>query len=562
MPDRELSLDFLKQIEIGSRALLMYSEKHPSALQAVENAFTQMSNALREREELTVKIEDGSLIVQGGSTEKGNPVIDRLMQEMIARNIYNLCFFKGITREELVTLMHNLNLKPQRIIEMGGFEQVLKNTGIQHVEANRIIDPYDEYYDPAPAKELQEPHEYAEPESSRLCEELLAKEKLGVEELSKVDDAIREALRDQKFAEIDAITKRAFQCLSTGTSEERLAAVNSLPGMVSLLGTSERSKNIQFSIVFIVSRCYRKESSPEVVAALQSFLLNAFEQNFVSRNFSVCEELLATIRSQTSKTELTKRMMTDHITRMKERLLEEIAKKSEGAESGLQCIQLCGPAGVPLIFDRLAEEEDRKARSNLINYMEQLDSKRVLAEIESRLSDERWYVVRNMITILGKMNLFECPKFMTNVAKHPDARVPKEIIKILYKTGWRPEPALILQLLQHPDKSVRLQGVHLAHRLEIQAAAPHVIAVARSTSESDLRTACLQTLLHWKVQDAIPLAETILERPTVGRSELSERNAAVKILGELKRQGARSLLEKIAGTDPNQETRNIARSYL
>jgi HEAT repeat protein len=86
--------------------------------------------------------------------------------------------------------------------------------------------------------------------------------------------------------------------------------------------------------------------------------------------------------------------------------------------------------------------------------------------------------------------------------------------------------------------------------------------VARSAGESDLRTACLQTLLHWKVQDAIPLAETILQKQTPGRADLPERNTAVMILGELKRQDARVLLEKIAVSDPNPETRSIARSYL
>src|SRR5207249_5736185 len=100
----------------------------------------------------------------------------------VARNIFNLTFMKGITREELVLLMQNLNLKPQRIMELGGFEQVLKNAGIQHVQANRTIDPYDEYYIPAPAQEPEEPHEFPQPESKKLCDELLKREKLGVED--------------------------------------------------------------------------------------------------------------------------------------------------------------------------------------------------------------------------------------------------------------------------------------------------------------------------------------------------------------------------------------------
>jgi HEAT repeat protein len=564
MTEKGQTAEFLKQIEIGSRALLMYSDKHPSAQHAIEQAFAQMNVVLREHEELVVKIEDEHLIVEGETPEKGSPVIDRLMHEMTARNIFNLTFLRGMSREELVSLMQNLNLKPQRIAELGGFEEVLKKAGIQHVQANRTFDPYDEYYEPAPAPlaELHDPNQYEVPEAPKICEELLKHEKLSVADLAQVDQALREALQGQGFAEVDALTKKVFQSLTAAATEERLAAVKALPGIVSILGATERSKNIEFSVVFVVSRCYRKESDPRVLSALLSFLLNAFEKNFVIRNFSVCEELLSTIRSQSGKSQMLSRMIPDHVAKMKDRLLEEIARKSEGAEAALQCIQLCGAAGVTLLFDRLADEEDRHARSNLINYMEHLDSDCVLSEIEARLADSRWYVVRNMITILGKMHLSECPAYLRKAAANPEARVAKEIVKILYKMTWRPDPQLILQLLQHPDKSVRLQGVHLAHRLEIQAAAPHVIAVARSSVESDLRTACLQTLLHWRVQDAIPLAETILQKQTSGRAELPERNTAVMILGELKRQEARVLLEKIAVSDPNPETRNIARSYL
>src|ERR1051325_6689974 len=115
MSEKEIATDFLKQIEIGSRALLMYSEKHPSAQQAIENACAQMTAALREREELVVKIEDGQIKILEMIAEKDNPLLERLMRELMARNIYNLTLTRGITREELVLLMQDLNLKPQRI---------------------------------------------------------------------------------------------------------------------------------------------------------------------------------------------------------------------------------------------------------------------------------------------------------------------------------------------------------------------------------------------------------------------------------------------------------------
>jgi hypothetical protein len=47
-----------------------------------------------------------------------------------------------------------------------------------------------------------------------------------------------------------------------------------------------------------------------------------------------------------------------------------------------------------------------------------------------------------------------------------------------------------------------------------------------------------------------------------GKADVIERSYAVKVLGELGRAEGRSVLQKVASSDPSPEVRSLATSYL
>ncbi len=191
-----------------------------------------------------------------------------------------------------------------------------------------------------------------------------------------------------------------------------------------------------------------------------------------------------------------------------------------------------------------------------------MDADHVLPEIERRISDTRWFVLRNLITVLGKMNLPQSPAFLQKIALHPEPRVAKEIIKNIYKSPRRSDIAMLVLLLDHPDKTTRLQSLHLIQKLDLTGASPKLLDLARSAADADVRMASMQALLQWKVPDIVPIAQILLEKKSIAKTDVPERNLAVSILGKLQRNESRQILQRIAASDPNQETRALAASYL
>jgi hypothetical protein len=79
-----------------------------------------------------------------------------------------------------------------------------------------------------------------------------------------------------------------------------------------------------------------------------------------------------------------------------------------------------GSYGCEILLEALAAEEDQKIRSRLLQVLSRLDSIVFVACAQQKLSDERWYVIRNVFTILFKMNVSEIPETFLAAVNHPE----------------------------------------------------------------------------------------------------------------------------------------------
>jgi HEAT repeat protein len=103
----------------------------------------------------------------------------------------------------------------------------------------------------------------------------------------------------------------------------------------------------------------------------------------------------------------------------------------------------------------LADEEDLLVRKSIVEIIARIGRAAVPAILEN-LSDSRWFVVRNMVTILGSLGLPDLAPHVATVLTHPDLRVKKEAIKALSKL---PHPSAIIalgELCFFPEETVAL----------------------------------------------------------------------------------------------------------
>jgi hypothetical protein len=712
MPDQIIS-DFAKNLELGCKALAMYSESHPSTKRVIQDAYQSIQKLLENRDNVTVSITEGNLLIEGEVMEKGNLMVDRLARDLFDRNIFSMTLNRGIQISDLVFLLHQLNLKPQKLRELGGFEKMIADHGIQAIQANRlkygVIQPgAQNAIDPAMltdlltalqaltpgasdssevAQHVEKSLETAQPndpgamllrvfhmiaqrapeipenlqtdsmkekflslyrsfspamqtklllsavlrespetaglyrqlkpeelENSVLrvldepsaqgqlnefvnrlqkdnqvviseklarklaerglmqkeamlpaaAQELIKKESWNVADVERTPEALLDLIQKGYLQQADQLSKRVFAFLGGGQPQLKKAAIESLPKIISVLSANEKWKNVEFSLSFLISTCYRKETLTDVLPYYIPLFLSIFQKNYEAKNWTGCQDVLGTIRSQLEKQESVRTEFTERWTHMAPIFVEHLRESLPGVEAVMEGFKMCGGKGLSYLIELLADEEDQKVRSRLINFVVSFRTEMVLSEIENRMADSRWFVVRNMVTIINKMNLPDLPESMKKAAIHPDPRVARELLKILYRGAAKSHNPLTMLLLEHPDKAVRIQAVHLVTMQSISEAVPHLVrlAAAGNPSDTDLRTASLQALLKLRSLDAITVAAGLLERKSASKAEVPERSAAVRVLGELAREDAHELLKRVAQSDPQAEIRAVAAAYI
>ncbi len=715
--------DLAKNLELASRALQMYPETHPRARVVIDQAYETIQDLLSDKDTIIMSVAEGNLLVEGQVVERGNLVVDRFAKDLFERNIQSLSFYRGVKPEEMVFFLRHLITKPQRIRDMGGFEKILTDQGIQAIQVNKIkygiisdevaagapggIDqgtlsellyvmqsvasgigstsaaadnleksletgktedpggillrifqmiaqktpetpdspeneslkqrfaqlyrsftpamqakllmsalvkgneekgsPADFYRELTPeeleasimqlldqpipqqqlsdvASKLQELQkeeqitlsekvtqkmeekgliERETPPPPVISDEMLKKEGLAAEDIPKVPEALSELIGKGNLQEADQLSKKVFGYLGNGQPDQKISAIKTLPEVISALSKNEKWKNVQFSLSFLVATCYRKEANPDVALVYIPLLLSMFRKNYEAKNMNGCRDTLNTIRAQVDRHESVLNEFADQWSIFAAVFVDHLRDGWSGVETLIEGFKMAGQKGASFLTELLAEEEDQSVRSRLIQYITALKQEVLLEELDRRMSDPRWYVARNMVTIIGKMNPPELPAFLQKGVLHPDARVAKEVVKLLYRSTSRSEQ-LLLPLMEHTDRGVRLQSIHLVTMNPFPGAVPALIrlALAGPVADTDLRAAALQALLKIRTTDALAPATTVLERKPVTKSEIPERNAAVRILGEIAREQTRPVLEKIAQSDPHPETRNLASSYL
>lgn len=113
---------------------------------------------------------------------------------------------------------------------------------------------------------------------------------------------------------------------------------------------------------------------------------------------------------------------------------------------------------IPALIERLGEEKDATRRRTLVNMLAQVASNDI-STVARSLRDERWYLVRNVVTILGRTENPEAVTHLLKAANHGDARVRKEVMRALHTADDARAARVIAGRLNDRDHSVRMAAV-------------------------------------------------------------------------------------------------------
>lgn len=108
---------------------------------------------------------------------------------------------------------------------------------------------------------------------------------------------------------------------------------------------------------------------------------------------------------------------------------------------------ILGTTAVDILLDRLTNSNDIKERRFIINEITKLGEK-AFERVIYYLEDERWFVVRNMLTILGFAGQEKYLPDLKKLMDHPDVRVRKELVKTLARIPGKESLKYLREMLK------------------------------------------------------------------------------------------------------------------
>lgn len=188
--------------------------------------------------------------------------------------------------------------------------------------------------------------------------------------------------------------------------------------------------------------------------------------------------------------------------------------------------------GTPFIdglLDRLAESESMSLRRFMMDRLAEIGTPAAPAIIK-RLSDRRWYFLRNLIMLIRRMELSETVEKLRMLAHHGERRVSSEAFRALLEFGETGAEEELVRDLESHDRQTRLAALEVAG----MARSPRVLGV-----------------LH-----------AMLATSGFSGKELQVKGLAVQALGEIGDPASLPVLEKLLSSVSLLHLTGLARLKL
>ena len=242
----------------------------------------------------------------------------------------------------------------------------------------------------------------------------------------------------------------------------------------------EEERPLLDDVLEIVAAILASEEEPtsflESAFAFQKFIENALEEGDIAR----ANQLLARLRT----TAAARAEVHHEFGSLTEQVVREIGRPSflgqmtpmlnshpelDPALLTNFLVQI-GASAAPAICDLLSQVNHMKHRRALCEALA-ISCKDDVEVLISRLGDPRWYVIRNIVFVLGRIARQGVERALDRALRHEDVRVRKEAVRALGNIESATSRAYLVSAFRDPDAGVRAQAaITLAQKRDDRAA--------------------------------------------------------------------------------------------
>ena len=476
------------------KAIRYYPAKHPALKATAEESLRSFEPILAGGNHLSLTVRKEGFLFDDSQVAKTSPVLVQLANFCFARRIQHLTFLADLNSSDLHHFVHYLLLDPQIIQKQGGIQAILEKARLTTIWTNvRDLDDI-----------LQRREEIEElPEDPDFDPAAVLSEDEGDQEDQAQTDAMdMETLLAKMEQEKDDARFQRF--------------IQELVPLLRLQLVDER-RTLVLRAILLLCRCatgkkYSEERKQNATQALGQLATDEITNYLIAYMFAT---------------------ETDQKTR----------------DTLVQVLAFLGSQIANRLMEILANENTAPKRKLLNEILTRIGIA-ALPIISGYLNDDRWYVVRNAIAILGDIRSQESLAQLTPLLQHDEIRVRRETIRALTKIGGNRAIKILLQTAASDDQELRRQAILSLGAIRPASAVPTLLSLLKKSDWSqravDFKKDTIRALGEIRSPEAIPELTKIVKKKRWMRRQLNDelRIAAATALGDLADENTRSVLEK------------------
>lgn len=511
-----LIIDFAKTL----KAVSFYPESHPALVIALQRIASNI-NSFAQKEPLILEITKESITTKYARIAVIQPVLRDLVQSLILRRVNKIIFNHGVDADELYTFMQFLTMEAGNIFSAGGLEVLIENSEIKNIAlsetqlSKNLIKKKEKKQDTlVTGTDMFDVNLFIPKEETPVkhTEVSFVKETLEKEKIS-----IEETFKKYRLDLIDSKTK--------SDSAKYITVLKELTSFLNNLDWEVYFRNIIDIIEVLIAHIEDKTTLPGISKEAKKFL----NERLNERRLLVFAEIL-----------------------LKNINVEFISNKIR------KIFKFIGEPAVEVLLTLLSSANDIKTRKIIINELTQMGDI-AFNRVIYHLTDERWYIVRNMVTILGIFGKKEAIPYLLEVSKHSDPRIRKEVVKSLARIQDPQAFNILREMLNYETEDVRKLIIFSLGIMRDTNSIKSILSILENENSISIKKEALVALGRIGHHSVIPvLKKYALKKGFFSKAENKVlRLSAIDGLSEIKHEESTKILEKLL-KDSDDDIRDAA----
>ena len=500
LEDIKAAKDVVNALLKAKKTFRMYPETNPMYEKTIEDAYAKFRSFFDYRDELTLKIKQNELFCDAEQVYHNTQKEDNIALFFFKDGLREITFKKGFSHKELEEFLKILTVDYDREVVDDDVVTLLWERDFHNIRY--VVDESflaeDEDYETSAVKEARDKAPEAD-ELARAYADAFKEE--GVKDISIVPltdkdlHTLVKELEKDAYNKMDKLLIIIFEMLYQAESKsDHEDVVHFLNDAVEF---SIRHGDLE-TVIRIMEMTKEVVDGPSVPDDIKKYLSLVFSFLGSDAEIKLLGEFLD------SGVEIEEKVFDEYV-----RFLDKNA--------------------IQPFITILGELKTIPARKNVINALIAL-GKKDIQSLAKGLYDSRWYVVRNIIYILGKIGDKKAVDYLIKTVNHSDIRVRKEVIKALGELGTSGVLQTLKECLDDPEVQIRTSTARALGNIRSAAAKSIILQrmADKNFNKNDFneKKEFHEVLSRWKDNDVIEFLMKILKKKAFFGRAVNDENRA------------------------------------